>query len=171
VTPADVAADWESASRQEHWNKGGGRHFSFLKCITPPTQRHRALDALRMAIAPQVVEIARRAFESGNPVACALTGQLLSSFSEVHVDHGNPTFLQIATQFANSQGGWESVQLARSDGMIGEELASVTQLREWTQFHARIAQLRVVSINANLSILRTGTNRAIVREDESLTLF
>ncbi|MBN1170874.1 MAG: DCL family protein [Micromonosporaceae bacterium] len=150
---------------------GSETDFSFLKCITQPTQRHRVLDALRIAVAPQVIDVARRAFSSGNPVLCALTGQPLASFSEAHVDHGNPTFLQIAVNFASSQGGWEYIPLDRSDGMIGEELAHATQLRAWTQFHARCARLRVVSINANLSILRTGPNRAIVQEYETPPLF
>lgn len=97
------------------------------------------------------------AFAQGGPVPCALTGELLHSMIEAHVDHYDPTFLRLATDFVVTLGGWESVPLYRADGLIGLRMADPAQHQRWVDHHQDAAQLRVVSINANLSLLAKGS--------------
>lgn len=128
--------------------------FSVFNCITPPTTRVLALDAMRHAIAPQVIAVAERAFTATQPARCALTGVPLASRLEAHVDHAEPTFLQLARTFVDGVGGWDRVEVGSTDGMIGRVMVNEAQREAWCAFHAERARLRVVSIQANLSLLR-----------------
>ncbi|WP_018791465.1 DCL family protein [Salinispora arenicola] len=134
--------------------------FSFIRCITPTNQRYSALEAMRQAIAPQVIAVVERTFAEQKTVTCALTGVPLISRQDAHVDHAQPTFLDLATAFAENVGGWDMVQVASGDGVIGTQMADDQQREAWCVFHAERANLRVVSIQANLSLLRRGQRRA-----------
>jgi len=123
---------------------GTGTDFSFLKCITAPTPRHLVLDAMRKEIAPQVVAVARAAFAGPAPATCALTGQVLDSLAHAHVDHHDPTFLRLATDFVDLAGGWDALPVHRGDGLIGVRLANQDHCTAWSEYHARTARLRVV---------------------------
>jgi hypothetical protein len=128
--------------------------FSYISCLTPPTHRTDVLSALRSAISEQVMTVARDAFASGQPVSCPITGELMLSTADAHVDHSDPTFLQLASDFAASEGGWDAIVLRSADGLIGMSLTDLDQLDRWVHRHYQLANLRVVSRIANLSLLR-----------------
>ncbi|MEW2375988.1 hypothetical protein AB0883_07765 [Micromonospora sp. NPDC047812] len=107
-----------------------------------------------------VIAVVERAFAKQKTATCALTGIPLVSRQEAHVDHAQPTFLDLATAFAEHAGGWDTVQVASGDGVIGTQMADDQQREAWCAFHAERANLRVVSIQANLSLLRRGQRRA-----------
>lgn len=135
--------------------------FSFLKCLTQPTVRSMVLSTLRREISDQTACVARVAFATGESVRCALTGVILDTMADAHVDHYDPTFLPLATQFVEGVGGWEMISLRRADGMVGELLADPDQRQQWRGYHAQHAHLRVVSIIANLSLLTRGVRRNV----------
>lgn len=126
--------------------------FSFMKCLRPPSHRQLVMGAMRHEVSNQVYEFAEETYRSPAPVLCAVTGRVVAR-EEAHVDHSSPTFLELAEQFVGEQGGWDETVIARADGSIGVQLGRDDQARAWRDYHCRNATLRVVSIEANLSLL------------------
>lgn len=106
----------------------------------------------------QVFDFAERAYSSGDPVVCSITGRMMER-RDAHVDHSCPTFLELAEEFAALQGGWDTMLVVRADGSIGVQLGIEDQAKLWRDFHRENACLRMVSIEANLSLLRRGVKR------------
>lgn len=136
---------------------GSETDFSFVKCLTPPTHARLVRAALREAIVPQINEFVRNAYTSGGQVQCPLTRADLSDRKQAHVDHHKPTFDELAQAFAEAEGGWEAISVTSSDGMTGHRLADAHQAQAWDEYHRANASLRLVSIQANLSLLRKRT--------------
>jgi hypothetical protein len=113
------------------------------------------MGGMRREISNQVYEFAEHAYSSGGPVRCAVTGNIVGR-DEAHVDHSSPTFLELAEQFTVQQGGWDRIAIVHADRSIGVQLSNADQAKAWRDYHRHSAKLRIVSIEANLSILRRG---------------
>ena len=133
---------------------GSDTDFGYRKCLKPPTMEQEVTAALRHAISDQIVDFVKRAFGSDKPVNCAVTGVVMKSYAEAHVDHAPPTFLDLAETFVAEQGGWTRFALSRADRQVGARLADAALAAEWAAYHRRRAELRLVTINANLSVLK-----------------
>lgn len=133
---------------------GAETDFSFLKCLTHTTQRKDVLIAMREAVSDQVMAVARAAFASGGPVICPVTGDVLPTITHAHVDHAEPTFDVMASTWVSGEGGWDSIAVVSADGMIGARFGTQVQRDRWVEYHRQYAKLRVVSVRANLSVLR-----------------
>lgn len=130
--------------------------FSFMKCLRPPSHRQLVMGAMRHEVSTQVYEFAEETYHSTAPVLCAVTGRAVAR-EKAHVDHSSPTFLELAEQFVVEQGGWGEMVIARADGSIGVQLGRDDQASAWRDYHRRNATLRIVSIEANLSLLKRGS--------------
>lgn len=139
---------------------GSETDFSFKKCLSPPTHRKLVLDAMRHEVVPQVFEFAERMYGAGYPVLCAIT-ECVVERADAHVDHDSPTFLELANRFAVKHGGWEAIDIARADRSIGVQLGRGDQANAWREYHRAHARLRIVCVEANLSLLRRGAKRRI----------
>lgn len=130
--------------------------FSFLSCLTPPTPEMDARKAFRTEVRDQLVAFKANAFSSSAQLACAVTGVLLTS-DRCHVDHYEPTFLELTEQFLASRGvAIVDVQVEPTlDGSTETKLLDRELAKAWAEFHTR-AKLRIVSAHANLSLLRRG---------------
>lgn len=133
--------------------------FSSVKCLRPPTHRQLVMDAMRHEVSSQVFEFAERAYSSGTPVLCVIMGRVVER-CEAHVDHSSPTFLELADKFATQQGGWDEMVIVHADGSIGVQLGCEDQAKAWRDYHRHNARLRIVSIEANLSLLKRGVRRS-----------
>jgi hypothetical protein len=51
--------------------------------------------------------------------------------ADAHIDHYQPTFIHLATDFVGGAGGWDAIPLHRADGMVGELLADPGQRQQW----------------------------------------
>ncbi|CAJ2757004.1 Protein of uncharacterised function (DUF3223) [Burkholderia pseudomallei] len=71
---------------------GTEERFSYKACLDgqTPTNRSRAVEALRFAVRPQLMAF-RRSLTL--PVACALTGKILAGHADLHIDHAKPFWL------------------------------------------------------------------------------
>ena len=126
--------------------------ISYLECLTPSNNRAKVLNALRNAIADQRTAVKAAAF-AGGLVCCPYTGQRLTP-DTAHVDHAPPaTFESLAGEFVELEGGWGRIRQRSSDAQIGSILADERVRLRWQRFHLEHAELRVVSIEANLSII------------------
>jgi hypothetical protein len=77
--------------------------------------------------------------------------------SEAHVDHAAPdTLYALIDRFVQERGiDPETVALTGStDGCVGEGFQDADLHRAWVAFHNEHAVLRVVSVYANLGILK-----------------
>jgi hypothetical protein len=128
---------------------GTATDFSFNQCLRPSDHRQRALHAMRVSIADQIIAWRDRHFAAG-PVNCALTGVPVTA-PACHVDHAEPTFLELAERFAATEGGWASVEVSTSpEATIGPRLTRPDQQDRWQAHHDRVASLRIVTPRANL---------------------
>ncbi|WP_338598440.1 DCL family protein [Saccharopolyspora sp. SCSIO 74807] len=132
---------------------GSETDFSYLKCLTPPSQAKLAKATLRRAVVPQINEFIRETYQRCGALTCAITGEALDR-SQAHVDHYNPTFDMLSKAFADSEGGWDAISTKSSDGMIGKEIADPDQAGRWDRYHRDFSSLRIVSVQSNLSLLR-----------------
>jgi hypothetical protein len=137
---------------------GSETDFSFLKCLRPPTQRQVVMAAMRQEVAMQIFDFAETAYAAGPEVACAVTGVAVLR-SMAHVDHSSPTFVELAEDFVAQHGGWDEFEVARADGSIGVQLGNPDQARAWRDYHRKNSNLQIVSVQANLSLLRLGVKR------------
>lgn len=127
--------------------------FSVFACLTPPSRRSNALAAMRLAVAPSI----RRFRESCGATMCALTGDPLD-IRTAHIDHADPTFIELAEAFAASIGS-HLVNIAvapTTDGSTKTELADDGVRAAWVKYHDERATLRAVLPLANLSRKRGG---------------
>lgn len=131
---------------------GSETDFSYLECLRASSHQEKVRGAMRSAIVEQRDQFRDQAFAAG-VVTCAITGVLLTE-ANCHVDHFNPTFEQLADEFVVGEGGYEAVDVVSEDGMIGSRLVDPQLQRRWQEFHGSRAQLRLVSAQANLSLLR-----------------
>jgi hypothetical protein len=128
---------------------------SMRRCLDGrPSAAANARKAMRWAILDQVIAARDRAFAAG-AVRCPFTGELLT-VDTCHIDHAQPdTFEVLSAEFAELEGGWEAIVTSASlDGMIARRMADSAQIGRWRMFHVVRARLQVVSLEANLSILR-----------------
>ncbi|MEU3341961.1 DUF3223 domain-containing protein [Streptomyces sp. NPDC006668] len=130
--------------------------FSWNACLTPFSQRTQVLAALRHAIAEQVAQARDTALDSGQPLVCAVTGELIPSAAELHIDHADPTFLDLAEEFITVNGGVDAFRILPDSGagITYIELEDKKLEELWQNYHRERALLRPVLKRVNLSDLR-----------------
>lgn len=130
--------------------------FSYLSCITPPSEIDDFKKACRRAIDPQVYAFKLAAFDGRLHVQCPILNRLVV-FTEAHVDHEPPsTFEFLVGSFF--QGPTPEVEGGK-DGSMTYRLVDRELEAEWIRWHQANARLRVVSAEANLSHIRKEANK------------
>lgn len=131
--------------------------WSFVKCIHPVKPINLFSNACRHAIADQIrefrVDWVKQYADTEGYIVCPVTNERILP-DNAHVDHIPPqTFDHIMHSFIKDQAlDISSVELSGAeDGKIGRGLADTALCLNWQSYHKRVAQLRVVSIIANLS--------------------
>lgn len=137
--------------------------FSFRTCVQPPSILGDFKKACRHAVACRVIAFRNAYFaEHANDgkVACQMTGEWIG-VHESHVDHAPPmTFDAIVNEFISSIGdNVENAPLSdHSDGNIGCEFTDDMFIAKWIKFHDARASLRILSVEANLSLAKIEWN-------------
>jgi hypothetical protein len=132
---------------------GSETDFSFLKCVHAPTKRQLAYRGMRNAVDDQIIAYRNRIFGRG-PVYCAVTGEHIAHTFYCHIDHAPPwTFKNIAEAFIEIEGSVPEC-VGGEDGVVGALLRDTAVSDRWKEFHLARAELRAVTIEANLSLLR-----------------
>lgn len=118
--------------------------FSYRQCLTPSTPRADVIQAMRLAIADQIIAFKIARFDG----RCEVTGEPLD-WHDADIDHAEPLFKDIADAFADLYGGYEHITLLPSiDNGIGQELhPDITA--HFQAFHRDRAVLRIVSKPTN----------------------
>lgn len=132
---------------------GSRTDFGIDSCLSGGSHEADVRAALRAEVADQVISFARATFDAG-PVVCPVTGEVLRREIS-HVDHAAPvTFLALATEWLESRDVARVELDGDADGETTARLRDRALAEDWRAFHQRRAVLRVVSVRANLSLLR-----------------
>lgn len=137
---------------------GSETDFSFMKCLYGASQEAKVRSAMRYAVVDQKLAARDLAFAGAEILTCPVTGEPIR-VSDCHIDHDSPTFVQIADAFAEQAGGYASIETISVDGNIGRRFVDSALSSRWEAFHQERANLRAVSVRANLSVLRRGVQK------------
>lgn len=130
--------------------------FSFYQCVSSPSQLRDFKSACRKAIADIVIRFKTEFFSRNRYPICPILGTFLTSKTS-HVDHAPPnTFDKIVLDFIASRNidVEKAPLLEHMDGKIGNCFNNDTFTNDWITFHNEMAELRVISSEANLSVVK-----------------
>jgi hypothetical protein len=125
--------------------------FSYLTALDgAPSPERTARAALRFEIADQIIAFRDSLMRgaTGGP-ACELCAQPVTP-DAVHVDHAEPTFDDMATQFAAALGGWQRLTV-ECVGATGRRLVDRGLAQVWRRYHAHTGRLRLTRARCNLT--------------------
>jgi hypothetical protein len=133
--------------------------FSTSKCLSYPNPLRVFKSVCRNLIGLQMyyfkVDHFRKYGDRGGYVQCPITGEWITQ-NNAHVDHIPPdTFDKLVTDFIDLYNiNIEKVELQESD--VGKTFVSIALADKWISYHNKHAKIRVVSAQANLSIIKKG---------------
>jgi hypothetical protein len=135
-----------------HRVDGSVADFSYLVALDgAPSAEKTARAALRWEIEEQIASF--RASQApalaAGLVRCGLCGEVLPT-TDLHVDHAEPTFDELASRFAAAVGGWEALPV-ECVGPTGRQLADRGNGEVWQVFHRQTARLRLTHQQCNLA--------------------
>ncbi len=124
-----------------HHVDGGHVDFSYVEAIYPSDQKRRVTAALRGAVDDLRLEFRDARFAGGSS-ASDVSGTVLNSRAEASVIYNNPAFSQLAYRFADSEGGWNAIDVESggSSLQIGDAIVDPAVRQRWRDFfqaHAR----------------------------------
>jgi len=129
---------------QIHRLDGSETDVSFLTAIDGKNHRRDRLEALRVAIEPQIVDFRRQCFDQGRRHVCPLRKVEVTPECH-HIDHIPPaTFMALVKRWLDAQGITllDVAITPTTDNQIVSEMILPVQRSAWEDFHARHAQLR-----------------------------
>jgi len=135
---------------------GTDTDFSFHTCLDGRHNRKDVLQAMRHAVAEQIIDCRNAFFKRHSSPRCPYTGEPLTG-NNAHVDHVPPdTFAELAARWLSRQGYRHDdvVLVPNADNQHVCEMCDPSQLLSWRGFHESQAKLRVISKTANMSHVR-----------------
>lgn len=134
---------------------GTEEDFSYKQCLRPFTHASKCKFAFRRAIDDQVIAMKSHAFYiDGMTLPCPITGQPMT-WETAHVDHMPPnTFAALLERYLTAFNiEYDDIELLEAPGGIGKALPAGLAAH-WSSWHAEEANLRVISAEANLRLVR-----------------
>jgi hypothetical protein len=128
--------------------------FSYKQCVRPQTNASKAKFAFRRAIDKQVIRVKTAAFDTVSLVYCPVTGDPIT-WDTAHVDHEPPlTFAALLAEYCALRGvDLDTIELYEPKSGIGKILPPHIEV-DWSIWHEERAQLRVISAEANIKLVR-----------------
>ena len=127
--------------------------FSYIKCITNPSLFTKIKLCCRNAIKDDIVKFKNNLFNKKQDVICPITNKILTK-NNCHIDHYNPTFKEIFDNWYKNKTITENDINQSFDNNETTFFTNESLKNNFRTFHNKIANLRAVSINANLSLLK-----------------
>lgn len=140
---------------------GSATDFSYLEILkSGSTYRRGLIDACRFAIRAELQRFADDFFAQAVKPTCPILGIPLTR-EDAHVDHAPPyTFQRIFDSFVLLNGldaNDESLTDHSTDGVMVPLFASQALRDRFVAYHQSVAQLRVISSEANLKVITAFT--------------
>lgn len=132
---------------------GSEEDFSYIKCIVPEKAKKDIVSILRKLVLPQTNAYKVLYFKQNTWVS-EFSGEPLT-FETSHVDHKSPkTFNWLVNEFLKlNKLTFEEIKTKSINNVYDDTLEDKTLEEKWIDFHLKEAELRIVTINENLSIL------------------
>lgn len=126
---------------------GTEERFSYKACLDgqTPTNRSRAVEALRFAVRPQLMAFRR---SLALPVACALTGEIITDHADLHVDHAKPFWLLVHAFCLRENINLAALKTTGNGEHLG--LQDEVMMLRFQRFHQERAHLQPTRKRANL---------------------
>jgi hypothetical protein len=126
---------------------GDVEDFSYITAIRSHTTRSRVKEGLRNAVADRRLDYRDGRFASGAGVVSDMSGIPLSSRSHAHVVYLEPAWEQLAFRFAQSEGGWDAIDIHSGAGgvQIGSQLLDPGVESRWLDFFDAYAVLSLAT--------------------------
>ena len=147
--------DWGKQCFEIERVDGTRTDFSFIACVSYGSAESDLKQAMRATIRYQILAFKRDAFGNKTHLTCPVTGETVTQ-ETCHIDHETPGFDVIASLWLQGT-GLDLAQIALSgfgDGEMTKWIVDDDIRERWQTFHLEHAKLRVVSVRANLSVLR-----------------
>lgn len=125
--------------------------WSFLKCLSSkPSNKQDVLNAMRLAVWPQICEYRDILFAETDDVFCPVTGEKIGKLT-CHIDHIVP-FKNLVESFLTERGlAISDIKIAPSrDAKIGPRMSNNEHVALWLEYHRTNARLRALSPAANM---------------------
>jgi hypothetical protein len=124
-----------------HHVDGGRVDFSYVEAIYPSDQKRRVTAALKSSVDDLRLGFRDARFAGGGAVSDD-SGVAFGSRAEASVVYNNPSFSQLAYRFAESEGGWNAIDVESggSSLQIGDVIVDSAVRQRWRDFfqaHAR----------------------------------
>jgi hypothetical protein len=89
---------------------GGKCDWSYVYVVDQPATAANVKSALHFALDEGRRERRDSDFASGEPVTCALTGEVIAQKHQADTRHLSPTWDELTTGFADEHGGWDKIK-------------------------------------------------------------
>lgn len=132
------------------------RDFSWRNCISPKSQRSQVMSICRSVVEPQIINFRNDFWRNHKTADCPITGEPMT-IRDSDVDHAPPnTFAVLVDKWlAVIRSDFELIEIEYRSGYEERSMFAERWLEgDWSEYHMRLAELRVVSRTANRSILR-----------------
>tara|TARA_R110000851_G_scaffold264708_1_gene417318 strand:+ start:38 stop:712 length:675 start_codon:yes stop_codon:yes gene_type:complete len=112
-------------------------------------------EACRELIRPQINEFRKNAFFGKNEIECPLSGEMVTRIN-CHIDHSSPTFEEIIQMYLKEYPvkKMDKVISTPKDNQLTPVLIEKDISDKFYLFHKKVANLRVLSAHANLSLAK-----------------
>lgn len=129
-----------------HHIGGGQVDFSYLEAIYPSDQKQRVTSALKSEIDDLRVAYRDARFAGGGAVS-DISGATFPSRSAASVIYDSPSFSQMAYRFAESEGGWNAIDVesGANSAFIGDALVDVAVRQRWREFFGTHADMKLAT--------------------------
>lgn len=134
---------------------GSETDFSYLACITQPNPYVKFCSVCRRVVGDQIINFKRTFFNQNKSTTCPITGQAIKAVNS-HVDHISPNTFDVLIQgfIAKYSINVKDVEYIQIDNQVGACFKNDQIRDDFYRYHEENAKMRVVSIEANLSILK-----------------
>ncbi len=124
-----------------HHTDGGVVDFSYIEAIYPSDQKRRVTNALKAEVDDVRLKFRDSRFAGGSAMS-DISGTPFARRSDASVIYDNPSFSQLAYRFAESEGGWNAIDVesGANSAFIGDALIDPAVRQRWRDFfgiHAR----------------------------------
>ncbi len=126
--------------------------FSYQKCITQPSKLSLFKKAARNTIARQVLDYKNMHYVPN--MKCPLSGMVISSTKDAHIDHHPISFDQIITDFVQMNNlDIEKIPLSSRDQLqnVGDVIGDEQIADEFYKYHKQVAKFRLIHACINLT--------------------
>ncbi|MBQ3358481.1 MAG: DCL family protein [Microbacterium sp.] len=124
---------------------GSTEDFSYQTCIKGRSAKNDAKDAMRQAVLGARLAYREGRYAGGATVTSFLSGMPIAKASDAQTIYVSPEWGQLTYRFAESQGGWDKIDVDPGSAQAGGRFADPVVEQAWLDFHRDHANLQLAT--------------------------